>query len=73
MDQLDQDFSVHPAPYPVIIGCIREGREPSIAEILRVAKRIRREAYPAAKKLSSRHRRGIVLSALAALGIEQER
>ncbi len=73
MEQLDQVFSVRPAPYPVIIKCIGEAREPSIAEILRVAKRIRREAYPAAKKISSRHRRGIVLNALAALGIAQER
>ncbi len=31
MEQLDQVFSVRPAPYPVIIKCIGEAREPSIA------------------------------------------
>ena len=55
--------------YPVIIACIGQGRKPTITEVIHVAKRIRREAFPK-EKISSRRRRAIIMSALAALGSE---
>jgi len=66
--ELDQDIGPpNQQLYPAIVACLGEGRDPTLAEIAHVAKRIRREAFPAIV-LSSACRHGIVLSALAALG-----
>ena len=56
--------------YPAIAACLGEGRAPSRAEIRKVAKRIRREAY-SDRPLGTSLRRAITRAALAALGIPQ--
>jgi hypothetical protein len=53
--------------YPVIVACVGEGRRPSLAEIRRVIRRLRREAFPG-RRIDGALRRQISLAALAALG-----
>lgn len=56
--------------YPAIVTCIGEARAPDLAQLLRVAKRIRREAYPKAR-LDAAARRRISRAALTALGVDR--
>jgi hypothetical protein len=54
------------AAYPVIAACLGETRRPTRAELRRLARRIRSEAYPEGAS-DKRLRRGILRAALAAL------
>ncbi|WP_340317360.1 hypothetical protein [Rhizorhabdus argentea] len=42
--------------YPAIVTCVGEARAPDLAQLLRVAKRIRREAYPKERLDAAAHR-----------------
>lgn len=53
--------------YPVLVACIGEDRAPSARELRRIARRIKREAYPGARLTPSLRRR-ISHLALATLG-----
>jgi hypothetical protein len=57
-----------PPGYPVIAACIGEGRGPSLSEVRRLIRRVRREAFPG-KRIDAVLRRRISLAALAALGM----
>lgn len=54
------------AAYPVIVACLGETRRPTRAELRRLARRIRSEAYPEGAS-DRRLRRSILRAALAAL------
>jgi hypothetical protein len=62
--------SIAPQIYPAIVACLSEARSPNQAEFRKVARRIRRESFPA-RQVDRALRRSISRAALAALGVRQ--